>query len=208
MYYELNSFLESNQANVSELIDDINNELSNVRSKINNLVKNNNHYINDIYNKVFEYSKELGVDDKIIQKENYIFTSDLKSLSGTILSKIIFAFKLAFLTVIEKRLNTKLIFIIDSPGAKEMDKDNFNLILKLLKKELKNNQVFIATLFDINNYEKKYDFNGLAIEPQSNDLYNNIFLNKFHDYVKFLWKKVDQYDKRNYFLLNENSLDE
>ena len=37
----------------------------------------------------------------------------------------------------------------------------------------------------------------------SNDLYNNIFLNKFHDYVKFLWKKVDQYDKRNYFLLNE-----
>lgn len=166
MYYELNSFLESNQANVSELIDDLKIELNKVRTQINNLIKNNNRYINDIYNKVYEYSKFLGVDDKIIQKENYIFTSDLRSLSGTILSKIIFAFKLAFLRVIEDKIETKFVFIIDSPGAKEMDKQNFELILKLMRKEIKDNQIFIATLFEIQDFDKKYDFDGLAIEPQ------------------------------------------
>lgn len=162
-FYEFNSFLELNQANILDLIDEINKELSTVRTQISNNVKNNNNYIKEIYDKVFEYSKQLQVDDYIIKKEDFIFTTDLKSLSGTILSKIIFAFKLAFLKTIETKLNTKLIFAIDSPRSKEMDAQNYELVLKLIKKELADNQVFIATIFDVSDYKKKFEFTGLAI---------------------------------------------
>ena len=164
IYGELNAFLETNQANIADLIDDVTKKLATVRANISSAVKTNNNYILKIYEKVYEYSKLLEVDDYIIQKEEYIFTKDLKSLSGTILSKIIFAFKIAFLKVIEEKLGTKLIFVVDSPRSKEMDSNNYKLLLKLIEKELSDNQVFIATIFDVNNYQKKIEFNGQAIE--------------------------------------------
>ena len=165
MYNDLNKFFESNQANIADLIDETTAELSSVRKQITNKVKNSNSYITTIYNKVLDYAKALKVDKMIIQKENYIFTTDLKSLSGTILSKIIFAFKLAFLKTIEEKLNTKLFMAIDSPGSKEMDKANYKLILDLINKELKTSQVFVASIFNVEHYNKKIELNGLAIEP-------------------------------------------
>lgn len=164
MYGELNTFLAANQANISDLIEDAAKELASVRVQISNAVKSNNNYILKIYEKVYEYSKSLNVDDYIIQKEEYIFTKDLKSLSGTILSKIIFAFKLAFLKVIEDKMGTRLLFVIDSPRSKEMDADNYKLIMDLIYKELSSNQVFIATIYDVDYYQKKIEFTGQAIE--------------------------------------------
>ena len=43
----------------------------------------------------------LNASLKEINKEDYIFTSDLKSMSGAVLQKMVFAFKVAFLKVIE-----------------------------------------------------------------------------------------------------------
>ncbi len=51
--------------------------------------------------------------------------------------------------------------------------------------------------------ENRYINDKITSIKNTHDLYNDLFLNKFNDYVKFLIKKVDQYDKGNYFLINE-----
>ena len=38
---------------------------------------------------------------------------------------------------------------------------------------------------------------------RSNNLYNDLFVYKFNDYIKFLGKQIDRYNKNNYYLLNE-----
>jgi hypothetical protein len=51
--------------------------------------------------------------------------------------------------------------------------------------------------------ENKMANDKIASINHTYDLYNDLFLNKFNDYTKFLFKKVDHYDKDNYLLLNE-----
>lgn len=157
-------FVYSSQTDVYELLEHINSELKIVRKEIAATIKSGNKYINKIYNYVSKYADQLNVLDKIGDSEKYIFTSDLKSLSGSILSRIIFSFKLAFLKAIEEKINVKLPFIIDSPGSKEMDKDNLENIYALLDDELVGSQVFIASIYNFGKFDKKIILEHCAIE--------------------------------------------
>ena len=105
----------------------------------------------------------LKVEEKMVQKEDYIFTSDLKSMSGAVLQKMVFAFKVAFLKVIEDVIGVKLFMVIDSPKSKELDEDNTRLIMKLIETELSDNQIFIASIFDF-DCELKIELKDRAIE--------------------------------------------
>ena len=90
----------------------------------------------------------------------------------------------------------------------------------------KNNKALYNYMENLNNYIKNQYANKLKAEKirigneelknenkmanekiasinHTYDLYNDLFLNKFNDYTKFLFKKVDHYDKDNYLLLNE-----
>ena len=58
------------------------------------------------------------------------------------------------------------------------------------------------------NYEEKKNQNELWNNKiyslnKSNNLYNDLFVFKFNDYIKFLGKQIDKYNKNNYYLLNE-----
>lgn len=99
----------------------------------------------------------------MVHKEDYIFTSDLKSMSGAVLQKMVFAFKVAFLKVIEEEMGTKLFMVIDSPKSKELDDRNTNLIMNLIKEELADNQVFIASIYDF-ECDHRITINSRAIE--------------------------------------------
>ena len=55
---------------------------------------------------------------------------------------------------------------------------------------------------EINN-ENYYYNNKISTLKNSKKLYQDLFLNKFNDYVKFLSKTVDKYDKFDYLLVNE-----
>ena len=81
-----------------------------------------------------------------------MFTSNLKELSGALLQKLVFSFKMSYLKETEKLLGIKLPIIIDSPSAKELDLDNVRLMFSILKKDFPDNQIFIASIY-------KYDFN-------------------------------------------------
>ena len=148
---------------IVDLIDKVNDELRIVNKNIRDAVKYQNEYITKVYNYVYKYAEKLKVEEKMVHKEDYIFTSDLKSMSGAVLQKMVFAFKIAFLKVIEESMNTKLFIVIDSPKGKELDDDNTKLIMNLINDELKDNQVFIASIYDFEN-ENKIELYERAIE--------------------------------------------
>ena len=98
---------------------------------------------------VFEWSglEELGIDESH-NTEKYLFTSNLKELSGAILHKTVFAFRLACLLEVEKHLNIKFPIILDSPSGKEIDKQNIEAMVEILKRDFANNQIIIASIYE------------------------------------------------------------
>lgn len=162
-------FASVDQEAVSSALDDTKAELKKVRKSIKKAVKTQNLYIDKIYNRVIEYAKKLGIEERIVHKQDYIFTTDLKSHSGAVLQKLVLCFKLAFLKVIEEEMDTKLFMAIDSPKSKEIDKKNTDLIINLLKEELKDSQLFIASIYDEYDCEKKIVFDNKAIEERKTD---------------------------------------
>lgn len=155
------------QTMIQRLLDETNIELKELKSEIRTKTKFNNEYISKIYKHVFKYAKELEVENIISTNEDYIFTSDLKSLSGAVLQKIVFAFKVAFLKVIEENMDTKLFMVLDSPKGKELDDTNMKLIENLIKKELGENQIIIASIYNF-EHEKMIKINERAIEGRNN----------------------------------------
>ncbi len=162
---KLASFASIDQEMVSDLLTNVSEELRQTRSKIKSAVKLNNNYITRIYNYVLDYANRLDIEEIIVHKEDYIFTSDLKSVSGAVLQKLVFAFKVAFLKVIEEELGTKLFMVIDSPKSKELDDPNTELIMKLIKEELDDNQVFIASIYEF-ECDHKVLIHSRAIEAR------------------------------------------
>lgn len=152
---------------VRQLLEETKKDLKYVTAEIKRTIKNQNTYISKIYKYVLEYAKELHVDDKMVAKEDFIFTSDLKSLSGAVLQKMVFAFKVAFLKVIEESMNTKLFIVLDSPKGKELDDDNMKLIENLISTELCDNQIFFASIYDL-EHEKLIEIKNRAIEGRNN----------------------------------------
>lgn len=133
---------------LTSLINKNSKELKKINKTLKSIIKTNNIFITKIYEHVYEYANKLGISDKMVNKEDFIFTSDLKTMSGAILQKMVFAFKLAFLKVIEEELNTKLFMVIDSPRSKELDDKNFKLLENLICEELKDNQFFVASIYN------------------------------------------------------------
>ena len=154
------------QTVVEGLLEEVTNRLKEVNKLLKFKIKNNNPYIDDIYNYVLKYAKILKIDDKMTNKADYIFTDDLKSMSGAILQKMVFAFKVAFLKVIEKEMHTKLFMVLDSPKGKELDDDNSKLIDKIISDELEENQVLIASIYEFTS-EKKITLENRAIEGRN-----------------------------------------
>ena len=150
---------------VLNLLTKTTDDLRQVKSSIKSAVKRDNNYITKIYNYVLDYATRLGIEQQMVQKEDYIFTSDLKSMSGAVLQKMVFAFKVAFLKVIEEAMNTKLFMVIDSPKSKELDDENTKLIMDIIQQELQDNQVFIASIYNF-ECENKIVIGSKAIESR------------------------------------------
>ena len=69
-------------------------------------------------------------------------------MSGAILHKTVFAFRLACLLEVEKHLNIKFPIILDSPSGKEIDKQNIEAMVEILKRDFANNQIIIASIYE------------------------------------------------------------
>ena len=160
------STISFDNSSVEKLLDKVQKELKKVRKQLTYILRTNNLYIEKIFKYVKKYAETLEIDDKIINKTDYIFTDDLKSFSGAVLQKLVFAFKVAFLKVIEESIGCKLIMVLDSPRSKELDNNNFSLIMKIVAEELKENQTFIGSIYDDFDYTKKIELKSRAIEDR------------------------------------------
>lgn len=107
-------------------------------------------YINSCIKK---YWNELDID--IEYSEDYLFTHDLKSLSGAVLYKMIFVYKLSYIKALEKRTGIRLPIFIDSPAGRDVETSTINKALGIIIRDFRENQVFMCSIF-------KYDCLSLS----------------------------------------------
>ena len=141
---------------INEEIKKIDKELVDIKRRISIETKKDNNIAESLYNNVVKYATELGVGDSDSIAKTYLYTSNLKEMSGAVLHKTVFAFKMAYIIEVEKVLGIKLPIILDSPSGKEVDPQNVQLMINILKRDFVDNQIIIASIF-------RYDFKEIAL---------------------------------------------
>ncbi|HZL81900.1 MAG TPA: hypothetical protein VFB98_00280 [Candidatus Deferrimicrobium sp.] len=115
------------------------------------LIKRDNPIIFELHGLISSYAAELGIDKQYVRPAvDFIFTSDLKTLSGAIFHKIVFAFKMAYIKVIHEHTGSLLPIILDSPSGREVDRANIGEMMSILSREFSDHQIIIAS---INQYD-------------------------------------------------------
>lgn len=159
------SRLPLNPIAIKQEIKKLEKNLKIVRNDISNITKQNNTVTSEISKTIIKYASELGLGDEKTIPSKYLFTSNLKELSGAVLHKTAFAFRLAYISSIERTLKIKLPIILDSPSGKEVDQENIKLMMDILKRDFADNQIIIASIF---NYDfekaKKIEIKDRLIE--------------------------------------------
>ena len=139
-----------NTLSVEKKIHSVEKEIKEINSRIKDITRNKaSSSITNIFNNAKGYLNELDLNGDAIT-EKYLFTSNLKELSGAILHKTVFAFRLACLIEIEKTIGMKLPIILDSPSGKEVDLGNIEKMINILKRDFSDNQIIIASIFEYN----------------------------------------------------------
>ena len=148
--------LPLNAVAIQRMIDNIDTQLQDIRQKITDSTKFNNTIVDSLYETINRYAEELNLTKEKQFREIYIFTNNLKELSGATLHKTVFAFRLAYIIAIEKALGIKLPIILDSPSGKEVDQNNIAIMLNILKRDFSDHQIIIASIFeyDFEEYKK------------------------------------------------------
>lgn len=145
---------------IKQEISRLEKDIKSIRNNISNITKSNNSVVSSISKDIIKYATELGLGDKDSIPITYLFTSNLKELSGAVLHKTAFAFRLAYIIAIEDSLKIRLPIILDSPSGKEVDQDNVKLMMEILKRDFADHQIIIASIFnydfdEVNNIEIK-----------------------------------------------------
>ncbi len=139
---------------VESIKESLKRQLKEVRKQITERTKANNDVLNSLYASVMKYAKELNVEVGV--NINYLFTSNLRVLSGALLHKTVFAFRLAYILEVKKVLGVALPILLDSPYGKEVDEQNVGKMIEILKRDFSDHQLIIASIkdYDLPNVNK------------------------------------------------------
>ena len=158
------SKININYISVENMIKNLEQQRTKLKSEVAQKTKSNNQLISELHNYISCYAKEMGVDERYVSASNdYIFTSDLKSLSGAIFHCIVFAFRLAYIKILEDYKHINVPIILDSPRGKEVDDLNVHKMIEILKRDFANHQLLIASIYN-------YDIDNLNIIELNNCL--------------------------------------
>lgn len=139
-----------NEMAVKNGINRLEQEIKTISARIKDIsqnTKNARSIISSIFTNTKKYLSELDLNETKIT-ERYLFTSNLKELSGAILHKTVFAFRLACLAEVEKHLGIKFPIILDSPSGKEIDQKNIQAMISILKRDFSEHQIIIASIYN------------------------------------------------------------
>lgn len=140
------SVLEAREMELTRAVTDLNNDIEAAFVKNNELISETRQWI-------LTFAKRLGIEE-VVSGKKYIFTRDLKSISGTIYYKVVFSFKMAYIKIIEKYTGLELPIVLDSPSGREVTDRNIADVIDILNDYFEPNQVIIASI-------NKYDLNGV-----------------------------------------------
>lgn len=178
--FQTENLLETMQRNIEGLgidiskIDKIIRQLNNKRNTINNDIKNKlifkNDQLQEFYNIIYEYSKELGIESYIYDKSpKYVLMNKLKGLSGRVLAQMSFVFKLSYIKAIENTFNVYLPIIMDSPRTNELSEESTNQMMQILKRDFTKHQIITASIYK----NKVINFSIINLE---NGLFSDEFM--------------------------------
>lgn len=139
-----------NEMAVKNGINRLEQEIKAISARIKDIsqnTKNARSIVSSIFTNTKKYLSELDLNETRLT-ERYLFTSNLKELSGAILHKTVFAFRLACLAEVEKHLSIKFPIILDSPSGKEIDQKNIQAMIRILKRDFSENQIIIASIYN------------------------------------------------------------
>ncbi len=141
------STIDIRPEDVKNIIDKLEEEKSSLTKQISDFTNDNNSVTRAMIKTVQKYMTELEVPDAEKISWRYLFTSNLKELSGAILHNTVFSFRLAYILEIEKALGIKLPIILDSPKGKEIDGLNIDKMMQILKRDFPDNQIIVASIY-------------------------------------------------------------
>lgn len=168
MLFEVKSSLEQFDIEISKIdvdamatqriIAKLEKERKALEEQVITSVKQNNPLVAELHGLISQYATRLGLDEKYVSARNdYIFTNDLKSLSGAIFHKVVFAFKISYVTLIRNHTGVRLPIILDSPSGREVSEENVNEMMAILSENYSEHQIIIASIYN------SYDFKNKSI---------------------------------------------
>jgi hypothetical protein len=139
-----------------KIIDKLEKERRTLEEQVVKSVKRDNPLIGILHELISTYSVRLGLDEKYVSARNdYIFTNDLKSLSGAILHKVVFAFKISYVKLIQQCSGVNLPIVLDSPSGHEVDFKNISEMMAILVEDFSDHQIIIASIYDSYSFPNK-----------------------------------------------------
>lgn len=154
-FYKKISNISIDYISVKKLITKLEKRKSELNEQLTRNTKQNNEKLFSMYKNIEKYAKELSLEKYINLRTDFIFTHNLKELSGAILHKIVFAFKLGFIIEVEKYLGYKLPIVLDSPSGREVDKSNVEKMFEILNRDFSDHQVIVASIHDYDSFNKR-----------------------------------------------------
>lgn len=139
-----------------KIIDKLEKERRSLEERVIKSVKQDNPLIGELHELISSYAVRLGLDDKFVSARNdYIFTNDLKSLSGAIFHKVVFAFKISYVKLIQQYTGVCLPIILDSPSGREVSMENINEMMAILAENFTDHQIIIASIYNSYSFPNK-----------------------------------------------------
>lgn len=149
------------------IIDQLKRERQKLQEKIRLMTKQDNGVVLELHSCISAYASELDVGETYVApNKDYIFTNDLKSLSGTILHKIVFSFKLAYIKLIKEKTQIVLPIVLDSPTGREVEYSTVEAMLRIIQRDFPDHQLIVASIhdYDLNN-KKIIEFKDRLFSP-------------------------------------------
>ena len=157
--FKVQTLIEEFDADISKIqidaiatqrvIDKLKKERKKLQEGINSVTRRDNAVVEELHNCISTYAVELGISETYVApNKDYIFTDDLKSLTGTILHKIVFSFKLAYIKLIKEKTGLILPIILDSPSGREVEHATVDEMLKILQRDFAEHQLIVASIYE------------------------------------------------------------
>lgn len=110
----------------------------------------------ELHNCISAYAQELDVNETYVApNKDYIFRNDRKSLTGTILHKIVFSFRLTYIKLIREKTGIVLPIVLDSPTGRKVEHSTVEKMLQVIQRDYPDHQLIVASIYGYNLKDKK-----------------------------------------------------